>query len=82
MREEVRHRQIGQVHVGGRLHVLVPADDGADGGVAQDTQAADAGVDDGDGYDGGEGEVARTQATGDVGRQVRGRSHLRENCAF
>ncbi len=64
--EQVRQRQVGQVDVGGRLHVLVAPDDGADGGVSQDADGADAGVHRGDGDDGRQGQVPRAKAAGDV----------------
>ena len=81
MGEQVRQRQVGQVDVGGRLHVLVAPDDGADGGVSQDADGADAGVHRGDGDDGRQGQVPRPQAAGDVEVLKKGFLFLNLICA-
>ena len=66
MCEQIRHGEIGQIDVGRGLHVFVPNDDETGGDVAEDADGEDAGVHRGDGDDGGEGEVAGAQSSGDV----------------
>jgi hypothetical protein len=53
--EEIGDGQVGEVDVGRRVHVLVLQDDENGGDVAQHAHHEDAGVDDGNGDDGGEG---------------------------
>ena len=70
--EQIGDGQIGEVHVGGRLHVLVPEDDEARGDVAEHAEHEDDGVHDRDGDDGGERQVRRAELALDVGRERSG----------
>ena len=72
MSEQVWEGQVGEVDVGGRLHVLVPEDDETRGDVAEHAEDEDDGVHHRDGHDGGERQVARTEGPLDVGREGRG----------
>jgi len=56
--EQVGEGQVGQVDVGGRLHVLVLHDDQAGGHVAQHAHQADARVDGRYGHDGRQRKVS------------------------
>jgi len=57
MCEEIGDGQVGEVDVGGRVHVLVLQDDENGGDVAQHAHHEDTSVNDGDGDDGGEWQV-------------------------
>ena len=69
MSEQVWEGQVGEVDVGGRLHVLVPEDDETRGDVAEHAEDEDDGVHDRDGHDGGERQVAGAEGPLDVGRE-------------
>ena len=78
MGEQVRHGEVCEVHVGGRVHVLVLDDDETRHDVAEDADREDDRVEHADRHDRREREVGRAEPLLDVGRQVRGRLHRAE----
>ena len=78
MGEQVGHGEVGEVDVGGRVHVLVLHDDEARDDVAEHAHGEDDRVERADRHDRREREVGRAEPLLDVGRQVRGRLHRAE----
>ena len=52
--EQIGDGEVGKVHIGGRVHVLVLQDDQDGRDVAEDSHNEDCSVDDRDGDDGGQ----------------------------